>query len=136
MDSGKHPVESLELPNRDAIIYCKDNRRRTRIRINNNMIPEPSSEYRPDLESAESSADFPELNKAQEAWKSTEQYARENPVPVILLTLAVGVLLGALLSRRKPKHKDAVEAAKELLESAYEQLAEIISQLARIKFGK
>jgi hypothetical protein len=135
MGSGKHPVESLELPNRDAIIYCKDNRRRTRIRINN-MIPEPSSEYRPDVAPAESSAEFPELDKAQEAWKSTEQYARENPVPVILLTLAVGVLLGTLLSRRKPKHKDAVQAAKELLESAYEQLAEIISQLARIKFGK
>jgi hypothetical protein len=100
------------------------------------MIPEPSSEYRPDWKPAESSADFPDFNKAQEAWKSTEQYARENPLPVILLTLTVGVLLGALLSRRKPKHKDAVQAAKELLESAYEQLAEIISQLARIKFSK
>jgi hypothetical protein len=98
------------------------------------MMPDPSYEYRP--ESSEASGDFANFNKAQEAWKSTEQYAKENPFPVILFTLILGVFIGALLSPRKRKQKDAVQAAKELLEAAYEQLAEVIPQLARTKFSK
>jgi hypothetical protein len=97
------------------------------------MIPDPS-DYRPASESSES--DFADYNKAQETWKTTQQYAKENPLPVILLTLLIGVILGALLSPRKRKQKDAVQAAKELLEAAYEQLAEVIPQLSRVKFSK
>ena len=86
----------------------------------------PPSEYGPDPESSESSADFADFNKAQEAWKTGQQ----NPLPLILVALVVGALLGALLSRRERKKKDAVQAAKEWLEAAYEQLAEKLPQLA------
>jgi hypothetical protein len=62
------------------------------------------------------------------------QYTRGNPLPLVALALVVGALLGALLSRRKRKRKDAVQeavqAAKEWLETAYEQLAEKLPQLA------
>jgi hypothetical protein len=52
------------------------------------------------------------------------------PLPLILLALMVGALLGALLSRRRKKPKDAVQAAREWLDAAYEQLAEKLPQLA------
>jgi hypothetical protein len=86
----------------------------------------PPSENGPDPESP----DFADLDKAQEAWKSGQQYARENPLPLILMALVLGALLGAFLSRRERKQKDAVQAAKEWLEAAYQQLAEKLPQLA------
>ena len=61
----------------------------------------PPSEYGPNPESSESSADFADFNRAQEAWKTGQR----NPLPLIL-------------------------AAKEWLEAAYEQIAEKLPQLA------
>ena len=46
------------------------------------------------------------------------------------MALVLGALLGAFLSRRERKQKDAVQAAKEWLEAAYQQLAEKLPQLA------
>lgn len=93
------------------------------------MTSYPPSEYGPDPESSESSADFADFDRARDAWRS-EQYARKNPFPLIVLALVIGALLGALLSRGRRKQKDAVQAAKEWLETAYEQLAEKLPQLA------
>ena len=62
--------------------------------------------------------------------KKLGRLASRNPLPLILVALVVGALLGALLSRRERKKKDAVQAAKEWLEAAYEQLAEKLPQLA------
>jgi hypothetical protein len=45
-------------------------------------------------------------------------------------SFGAGALLGAFLSRRKKKQKDAVEAAREWLEAAYAQLAQKLPQLA------
>jgi hypothetical protein len=55
-----------------------------------------------------------------------------SPYPVIgiLIALVVGAVLGALISRRKKKPRDAVQAAREWLDAAYEQLAEKLPQLA------
>jgi hypothetical protein len=87
----------------------------------------PPSEYGPEPEFSSDVADF---DKSRDAWKAYGQRARENPIPLILLALLVGALLGAFLSRRKKKPKDAVEAAKEWLEAAYAQLAEKLPPLA------
>lgn len=87
----------------------------------------PPSEYGPD---PESSPDFADCDKSHVASKACGQRARENSVPLILLALVVGALLGAFLSRRKKKQKDAVEAAREWLEAAYAQLAQKLPQLA------
>ena len=111
-------------------ILQKSSRSRRDGRKTNNIMSYPPSEYGPDPESPESSANFADFDKAQENWKTGQQSGRENPLPLILVALLVGALLGALLSRRKPKQKDAVQAAKEWLEAAYGQLAEKLPQLA------
>ena len=91
------------------------------------MMSYPPSENGPD---PGSSPDFADLDKAQQAWKTGQQYARENPIPLVLLALVLGALLGALLNRRERKQKDAAQVAKEWLQAAYEQLAEKLPQLA------
>jgi hypothetical protein len=111
-------------------IVQKNSRSRPGSRKTNNIMSYPPSEYGPDPESSESSADFADFNKAQGTWKNGQQYGRANPLPLILVALVVGILLGAVLSRRERKRKDAVQAAKEWLEAAYEQLAEKLPQLA------
>jgi hypothetical protein len=83
-------------------IVQKNNRSRPGSRKTNNIMQNPPSEYGPD---PESSADFADFDKAQAAWKSGRQHARENALPLILLALVVGALLGALLSRRERKKK-------------------------------
>jgi uncharacterized protein YneF (UPF0154 family) len=98
-----------------------------KVQTRNNVMSYPPSEYGPD---PESSPDFADCDKSHDAWKACGQRARENSVPLILLALVVGALLGAFLSRRKKKQKDAVEAAREWLEAAYAQLAQKLPQLA------
>ncbi len=85
----------------------------------------PPSNYGSD---PESSADFADFDKAPEAPRTGQRNSRENPLPLILLALVLGALVGAFLSRRERKQKDAVQAAKEWLETAYGQLAEKLPQ--------
>ena len=82
--------------------------------------------YPPSDFGSESSPDFAAFDKTPESPRPR----RENPLPLIMLALVLGALLGAFLSRRERKQKDAVQAAKEWLESAYEQLTEKLPQLA------
>jgi hypothetical protein len=117
-------VESLELPKRDDIIYSeKTTGADPAAEKHNSIMSYPPSDYGSDPESSE-------FDKAPESRRPGQRYARENPLPLIMLALVLGALLGAFLSRRERKQKDAVQAAKEWLESAYEQLAEKLPQLA------
>jgi hypothetical protein len=121
-------VESLELPKRDAIIYSeKTTGADPAAEKHNNTMSNPPSDYGSD---PESSPDFADFDKAPEARRTGQRYARENPLPLIMLALVLGALIGAFLSRRERKQKDAVQAAKEWLETAYGQLAEKLPQLA------
>jgi X-X-X-Leu-X-X-Gly heptad repeat protein len=86
------------------------------------MMSYPRSEDEPSA----MSSDF---NRSQEASRAGDQSLRGHPLPLILLALLVGAVLGAHLSRRKKKQKDAVHVAKEWLDATYEQLAEKVPQL-------
>jgi hypothetical protein len=117
-------VESLELPKRDAIIYSeKTTGTDPAAEKHNSIMSYPPSDFGSD---PESSPDFAAFDKVPESPRP----GRENPLPLIMLALVLGALLGAFLSRRERRQKDAVQAAKEWLESAYEQLAEKLPQLA------
>ncbi len=74
-------------------------------------------------------APFSEFDRSRDAWKGGEP-PRENPILLLVVGLLVGAIIGAYVSRRKRKQKDAVQAAKEWLDAAYEQLAEKLPQLA------
>ena len=52
-----------------------------------------------------------------------EKYLRENPIPVILGVLLIGVALGALLRPPPRKEPDAVEAVRDWLEKTLEDLS-------------
>jgi hypothetical protein len=89
------------------------------------MMSYPPSDYGSEPASAQN---YPDYETAEEAWRS--QRRRASFLPAVLLALVVGAVLGALLTRREQRQKDAVQAAKEWLEAAYAQLAEKLPQLA------
>lgn len=61
--------------------------------------------------------------RAQDALRAGRDYAQANPIPVVLGALLIGVTVGMLCGRREPKPKDAAQAARDLVEDAFAQLA-------------
>lgn len=89
------------------------------------MMSYPTSHYGSEPGSSEN---YPDYETAEEAWRA--QRRRRTYLPAVFVALVIGVLVGALLSRRHRPQKDAVQAAKEWLETAYAQLSEKLPQLA------
>lgn len=85
-----------------------------------NPPPEPGSD-------PASSINYPDYETAEEAWRA--QRRRRTYIPAVFLALVIGALIGVLLSRRERPPKDAVQAAREWLETAYAQLTEKLPQL-------
>ena len=69
--------------------------------------------------------------RAQDAFQVSRQYVKENPVPIIVGALLVGAVLGVLLSQRDRKEKDTVQAARDLVETAYSELLEKLPKLKK-----
>lgn len=69
--------------------------------------------------------------KAQDALEASKTYVKENPVPVIVGALLLGAGIGYLLSQREKEQKDTAQAARELLEIAYNEVAEKIPSLKK-----
>lgn len=70
-------------------------------------------------------------SKAQDALVASKNYVRENPVPVIVGALLLGAGIGYLLSQREKEEKDTAQAARDLLEIAYNEVAEKIPSLKK-----
>jgi len=70
-------------------------------------------------------------SKAQDALVASKTYVRENPVPVIVGALLLGAGIGYLLSQREKEEKDTAQAARDLLEIAYNEVAEKIPSLKK-----
>ena len=88
------------------------------------MMSYPPSPHGPDPESPEN---FPDYETAEEAWKA--QRRRQTYLPAVFVALVVGVLIGALLTRRR-RPKEPAEIAKEWLENAYAQLSDRLPHIA------
>jgi len=72
--------------------------------------------------------------RAQDALQVSKQYVKENPVPIIVGALLVGAVLGVLISQRdrdERKAKDTVQAARDLVETAYGELLEKLPKLKK-----
>lgn len=69
--------------------------------------------------------------KAQDAIEVSRKYVRENPVPVILGAVLLGAGIGYLLSQREKEQKDTAQAARELLDIAYHEVAEKLPALKK-----
>jgi hypothetical protein len=63
-------------------------------------------------------------NRAQEALRASRDYTRENPVPIVLGALLIGVVVGVLCGRREPKPKEASQIARDLVEETLSRMAE------------
>lgn len=72
-------------------------------------------------------------NRAQDAFRSGRDYTKENPVPIILGALLIGVTVGILCGRREPKPKDASRMARELVEEAFSRVAERLPALKHLE---
>jgi ElaB/YqjD/DUF883 family membrane-anchored ribosome-binding protein len=83
----------------------------------------------PDDEQArEAFADVQE--STEEALRVGGKYVRENPIPIILLALVAGAILGALLRPAPRKEPDPAQAVREWFEKA---LQEFIAKLPAAK---
>jgi hypothetical protein len=60
-------------------------------------------------------------NTGEEALRTGERYLRENPIAIVLLTLLVGVVLGALLRPTPRKEPDPVQAVRDWFEKAFQE---------------
>lgn len=69
--------------------------------------------------------------RAREALHHGQEFARENPVPVALGALAIGVVVGLLL-HRTPKPRTARDLAREAVDDA---LGRARDNLSRIDWG-
>jgi ElaB/YqjD/DUF883 family membrane-anchored ribosome-binding protein len=69
--------------------------------------------------------------KAQDALEASRTYVRENPIPIIVGAFLLGAGLGYLLSQREKEEKDTAQAARELLEIAYHEVADKIPALKK-----
>jgi len=69
--------------------------------------------------------------KAQDAIAVSRQYVRENSVPIIVGALLLGAGIGYLLSQREKEQKDTAQAARDLLEIAYNEVAEKLPVLKK-----
>lgn len=61
--------------------------------------------------------------RAKEVWQAGQEQTRQNPLPIVLGALAIGVVVGLLCGRREPKPRDARQLAREFLEDAAGRLA-------------
>lgn len=57
-------------------------------------------------------------NKGEEALNLGGKYLRENPIPLILLAVVVGAILGALIRPAPRRDPDIVQAVREWFEKA------------------
>lgn len=72
-------------------------------------------------------------SRAQDALRVGRDYAQENPIPIVLGALLIGVTVGMLCVRRNPKPKDASQVARELVEEAFAQIADRLPRLKRLE---
>jgi len=63
-------------------------------------------------------------DKAQEAIKASQDYARENPAIVVIGALVFGVVIGILCAHREPKRKDNTQAACDLMDNVLSQISD------------
>lgn len=59
-------------------------------------------------------------DSAEDAFRAGEKYLRENPIPILLLAVVVGAILGALLRPAPRKNPDPVQAVREWFEKAFQ----------------
>ena len=81
------------------------------------------------METAYDVSDFAQStrDKACNVLKSGTEYAKENPLPVVLGAFLIGAALGALVLRREREEEaDRLHAAVNWLEDRYSQLADKI----------
>lgn len=75
-------------------------------------------------------------DKAKAALQSGTEYAKANPVPVLVGALLVGAALGALLSApRARKEPDAVQSVRDWLESSLDEISSRIPQVKKQACG-
>jgi uncharacterized protein YjbJ (UPF0337 family) len=68
------------------------------------------------------------LHKAEDAFDSGREYARQNTISVILCSLIIGVIIGALLFSRKRKEPDKVQAVRDWLEGTLDEFSKRLPQ--------
>jgi hypothetical protein len=61
-------------------------------------------------------------DRAKDAWQAGQECAQQNPLPMVLGALAIGVVVGVLCGRREPKPRDARRLAREFLGDAASRL--------------
>lgn len=69
-------------------------------------------------------------DSTEEVLRAGGKYVRENPIPIILLALVAGAILGALLRPAPRKEPDPAQAVREWFEKA---LQEFIAKLPAAK---
>jgi hypothetical protein len=62
-------------------------------------------------------------DRAQEAFSAGRECAQQNPVPIVLGAVAIGVVIGLLCARRESRPRDAGQLARELFDEASSRLA-------------
>jgi hypothetical protein len=62
-------------------------------------------------------------DRAQKVWHAGQERTQQNPIPIVLGALAIGVVVGLLCGRREPKPRDARQLARDFLEDAAGRLA-------------
>ncbi len=72
-------------------------------------------------------------DRAQEALRAGRDYARANPIPVVLGALLIGVTVGMLCTRRDPKPQDAAKMARDLMEDAFAQITDRLPRLKHLE---
>lgn len=92
-----------------------------------NDLPEPADKLKAAVATAQ--------EKAKLALQGSQNYVRENPVPVIVGALLAGVALGALLTPRPRKPADPVQSVRSWLQDSLDDLSGRIPKVKKKACG-